>query len=133
VYFRDLDDSIPAVEFLDSCAKVQHKFLAALAAVAEGPPPQFSGGGMWEAMHGSMGGYYEVRTQGPGREQFRLFCILDNGPTEMLDKLELPRPAIAVITGLRKPVATLFGESEYRGVRELGDRYKSQIPRRIAT
>jgi hypothetical protein len=25
-----------------------------------------------------MRGYYEVRAQGPGREQFRLFCILEN-------------------------------------------------------
>jgi len=37
---------------------------------------------MWEAMHGEMGGFYEVRTQGPNREQFRLFCLLENG-TEM--------------------------------------------------
>lgn len=50
--------------------------LAVLDAVAEAPP-QFSGGGKWEAMRGTMGGYYEVRSTGPNREQFRLFCILE--------------------------------------------------------
>ena len=34
---------------------------------------------MWEAMHGEMGGYYEIRVTGPGREHFRLFCRLENG------------------------------------------------------
>jgi hypothetical protein len=29
-------------------------------------------------MHGDMGGYYEIRVTGPGREQFRLFCMLEN-------------------------------------------------------
>jgi len=29
------------------------------------PPPRFSGGGKWEAMHGDMAGYYEVRATGP--------------------------------------------------------------------
>jgi hypothetical protein len=30
--------------------------LAVLEAVRAAPPPQFSGGGKWKAMHGSMGG-----------------------------------------------------------------------------
>ena len=48
----------------------------------QAPPPQYSGGGKWEAMHGSMGGYYEVRATGPQREQFRLFCVLENAEAE---------------------------------------------------
>jgi hypothetical protein len=41
---------------------------------------------MWEAMHGSMGGYYEIRVSGPGKVQYRLFCILDNAKNR--DELE---------------------------------------------
>jgi hypothetical protein len=49
----------PAETFLDSCpTKVEATILAVLEAVRRAPPPQFSGGGKWEAMHGAMGGYY---------------------------------------------------------------------------
>ena len=34
-------------------------------ATAEGSVP---GADKWEAMHGAMGGYYEIRVTGPGRE-----------------------------------------------------------------
>ncbi len=79
VYYDPDDKSTSAVAFLDACpTNVESKLLAVLDAVANAPPPQFSGGGMWEAMHGDMGGYYEVRTAGPNRELFRLFCILEN-------------------------------------------------------
>lgn len=79
VYYRRPDGRVPVDEFLDGCpVKVRARLLAVLDDVAEAPPPQFSGGGRWEAMHGSMRGYYEVRVQGPGREQFRLFCLLEN-------------------------------------------------------
>jgi len=40
-----------------------------LDAVAEAPPPAFSGGGKWEAMHDEMAGFYEVRIQGGGMNQ----------------------------------------------------------------
>jgi hypothetical protein len=61
-----------------------------LDAVAEAPPPAYSGGGKWEAMHGSMGGYYECRVTGPAREQFRLFCVLENGAPEELRRRASP-------------------------------------------
>lgn len=80
VYYLTDDEIVPADEFLDGCpTKVSAQFAAVLDDVAEAPPPRYSGGGRWEAMHGSMGGYYEVRAQGPKREQFRLLCILENG------------------------------------------------------
>jgi hypothetical protein len=61
VYYRAPNGSIPAEEFLDSCpTKVEATILAVLEAVRRAPPPQFSGGGKWEAMHGEMGGYYEI-------------------------------------------------------------------------
>lgn len=131
VYYLDSDGNAPAVQFLLGCpTKVRANLLAVLAAVAAAPPPAFSGGGKWEAMHGSMGGYYEVRATGPGREQFRLFCILDKAD----DKANgLPRDAIAVIDAGRKPNAALFDAAFYARVRDKGDDYKAQLPRRIAT
>ena len=87
VFYKAADESVPTDDFLDACpVKVRAQLLAVLDAVAEAPPPRFSGGGRWEAMHGDMGGYYEVRSQGPKREQFRLFCILENAGAEELQR-----------------------------------------------
>lgn len=85
VYYMTKAGKVPAEKFLDACpAKVDARFAAVLDAVRKAPPPQFSGGGYWEAMQGSMGGYYEIRLTGPGRRQYRLFCILDNGSSKEL-------------------------------------------------
>ena len=133
VYYKAADGSVPAIEFLDGCpVKVAANLLAVLDAVAEAPPPQYSGGGKWEAMHGSMGGYYEVRATGPQREQFRLFCVLENAEPNELALRGLRVPAIAVITGLRKPWRTTFGDRDYRAVSSLGDDHRSRRPRQIA-
>jgi hypothetical protein len=81
IYYRAPDGTVPALEFLDSCpGKIDAEFTAALDAVAAAPPPRFSGGGKWEAMHGTMGGWYEIRVTGPGREQFRLFACWRTPP-----------------------------------------------------
>jgi hypothetical protein len=84
-------------------------------------------------MHGSIGGWYEIRLTRPGREQFRLFCLLENGTGKELARRGLPRPAIAVITGMRKPWRTVFAERDYQRVRELGTGHQRNYPRRIAT
>ena len=84
-------------------------------------------------MHGKMTGYFEVRTQGPKREQFRLFCLLENGDDEELGRRGLPRPAIAAITGMRKPFMTVFSDADHKKVRVLGDVHKSNYARSIAT
>jgi hypothetical protein len=128
VYYKTAVGVVPAEAFLEACpTAVEAKLEAVLSAVAEAPPPSFSGGGMWEAMHGDMGGYYEVRVNGPGREHFRLFCLLDrDGPG-------LDEPAIVVLTGLRKAHMTVFGAADYAAVRAFGDAYKASNPRRIAT
>jgi hypothetical protein len=108
--------------------------MSVLDAVAAAPPPQFSGGGYWEAMHGKMTGYFEVRKQGPKREQFRLFCILENPEDKAeLEKTGLPGPAIAVLTGMRKPWRTVFSESDYNHVREVGESHRNTFPRGIVT
>jgi hypothetical protein len=44
----------------------------------------------------------------------------------------LSRPAIAVITGLRKPWMTAFTDAEYRAVREFTEDHRRNHPRRIA-
>lgn len=132
IYYRASDGTSPTDDFLDACPdSVEADLIAILDAVAEAPPPQFSGGGKWEAMHGSMKGYFEARTTGPGREHFRLFCLLENGSEEELARRGLKRPAIAVLTGLRKPHRTVFSEGDYRAVRALGDDHRANFPRRI--
>jgi hypothetical protein len=78
-----------------------------------------------------MGGYYEVRATGPGRKQFRLFCVLENADKDELERRGLERPAIAVIAGLGKPWRTTFDDRDYRAVRTLGDDHTSHYPRRI--
>ena len=133
VYYASEDGRVPAEEFLDGCpAKIEARFSAVLEAVREAPPPQFSGGGYWEAMHGDMGGYHEIRLTGPGRRQYRLFCILDNGcPTELRER-GVDQPQIAVITGMAKDSGKKFSDRDYAKVRKLGAEYLSHLPRRIA-
>jgi hypothetical protein len=134
IYYQAPDGTVPAPEFLDGCpGAIDAQFTAVLDAVAAAPPPRFSGGGKWEAMHGAMDGWHEIRLTGPGREQFRLFCLLENATGEELARRGLPRPAIAVITGLRKPWRTVFSERDHQRARELGTEHQQNHPRRIAT
>lgn len=124
----------PGEDFLDGCpTKVAATIEAVLEIVRDAPPPRFSGGGKWEAMHGSMGGYYEIRVTGPQRTQYRLFCLLDNGSPQELAARGFKDPQIVVITGMAKPVRTTFTDADYRKrVRDLGDRYRATLPRPIA-
>ncbi len=132
-YYEHQDGSVPAAEFLDECpTKIDAQFNAVLDAVAVAPPPQFSGGGKWEAMHGNMGGYYEIRLTGPGREQFRLFCLLENAEPVELRRRGLKGPSIVVINGMRKPHRTTFTDRDYRKhVRALGENHLATIPRHL--
>jgi len=133
IFYATAEGSVPGADFLDDChAKIRGTILAVLDAVAAAPPPAFSGGGKWEAMHGDMGGYYEIRVTGPGREQFRLFRLLENADKRALTARGLRGPAIAVITGMRKKTGTVFSERDYAKVRRLGNDYTAQEPRRIA-
>jgi hypothetical protein len=54
-------------------------------------------------------------------------------PATSLAGAGFPRPAIAVITGMRKPWRTLFSERDYQHVQELGREHQQNYPRRIAT
>lgn len=133
IYYEVSDGTVPAIEFLRECpTTVRATILAVLDAVAAAPPPSFSGGGKWEAMHGDMGGFYEVRVTGPNRDQFRLFCILENATTKELKERGLTRPVIAVIAGMKKPIGKKFKPADYRRVRRQGEQYLAQKPRRYA-
>ncbi len=63
----DKAQRVPAIDFLDQVpTKVRAEMQAVLEAVAEAPPPAFSGGGKWEVMHDDMAGFYE-RVRGADR------------------------------------------------------------------
>ena len=100
---------------------------AVLIAVAKAPPKKFAGGGYWEAMHGEMTGWFEVRVDGPGKAtHYRLFCRLDYG-AEGAEK-----PLLVVITGLEKPVRTVLSAADNAAVRAFGDEYFKRNPRSLA-
>ena len=104
----DRDRSVPALLFLDSAPKkVRAEINAVLDAVAEAPPPAFSGGGKWEVMHGDMAGFYEVRVKGGGMNH-RLFCILER------DAEDLGGSSIVAIDGLSKPRRSAASPRDYQ-------------------
>lgn len=116
----DRDRALPAVEFLDSIpAKVAAEIHAVLNAVATSPPPSFSGGGKWEAMHGDMAGYFEVRVQGGGMNH-RLFCFLER------DAGDLGGSSIVCIDGLSKPPRTAAQPKDYRRVKRYGVEFQKR-------
>ena len=77
-------------------------------------------------MKGDMTGWFEVRVDGPKRHHYRLFCRLD------YEAEDATKPLLVVITGLDKPFRTELSDSDYAGVRQLGDKYLSRNPRSIA-
>jgi hypothetical protein len=74
-----------------------------------------------------------ARQHGPGREQFRLFCLFENADKRALVQRGLRGPVIAVITGMRKKSGTLFSACDYAKVRQIGSDDTAQMPRRIAS
>ncbi len=125
-----VDESCPADEYLDGLSLgLQARFQAILNAVAAAPPPRFSGGGMWEAMHDDMNGYYEVRVDEGKKFHHRLFCkAVRNGA-----EAGLGGPAIFVITGRTKRYRTTFKRREYEAIREVAERMTRDVPWSFAT
>lgn len=101
--------------------------LAVVKAVADAPPPAFSGGGKWEAMHGTMSGFYEVRVDGPGRRHYRLFCVLERDGASV----GLEGPSLILITGKDKPFRTTLSSADYEEVSELGREFRARCPRSV--
>jgi Txe/YoeB family toxin of Txe-Axe toxin-antitoxin module len=118
----------PALEFLRKCpAKVEAMIVAVVKAVADAPPPAFSGGGKWEAMHGEMSGFYEVRVDGPKRRHYRLFCILERDGASV----GLGGPSVVLIEGKDKPFMTVLSAADYVEVKALGAEYRKRTPRSV--
>jgi hypothetical protein len=119
---HSLDDeqrTVPARDFIDALPdKIAAEIHAVLTAVAQAPPPAFSGGGKWEAMHGHMGGLYEVRVQGGGMNH-RLFCVLDRGE-------DLGGPSIICIDGLSKPRRQPATDRDYRRIKRYADEFRKR-------
>ena len=128
IYYQAPDGSAPAIDFLSGCpGKIEGEFAAVLDAVAAAPPPRFSGGGKWEAMHDEMAGYYEIRVDGAGRRHYRLFCLLERDG----GKVGLGGPSLVLITGKDKPFRTVLSARDYAQVRRLGSEYLSRTPRSV--
>jgi hypothetical protein len=112
--------SVPTVDFLDGLPdKIAAEIQAVLEAVAAAPPPAFSGGGKWEAMHEDMAGVYEVRVHGGGANH-RLFCLLDRNADD------LGGPSIICIDGLSKQVRSAASPRDYRRVRRYADEFRKR-------
>jgi hypothetical protein len=124
----DPTQAVPARDFLDRCpTAVAAKLIAVVKAVADAPPPAFSGGGKWEAMHGDMNGFYEVRVDGPKRHHYRLFCVLERDGV----KVGLGGPSLVLITGKDKPFQTVLANADYTEVRSLGREFLARTPRSV--
>ncbi len=122
----DPEQSCPAEEFFNEIPNlVAQKLFSIIDAVAEAPPPQFEGGGKWEAMHDDMTGFYEARTSGPDHRLYRVFCILEHQAPG------LDGPSIVIITGRSKPIGTAFTKADFDAVRRLGEEYRRHIPRNV--
>ncbi len=112
--------STPTIEFLETLPdKIAAEIQAVLEAVAAAPPPSFSGGGKWEAMHDDMAGIYEVRVQGGGANH-RLFCLLErNGD-------DLGGPAVICLGGLSKPVRSAASPRDYSRIKQYADEFRKR-------
>jgi hypothetical protein len=125
----DPGQTVPAREYLLTCpAAVRAKLVAAVKAVADAPPPTFSGGGKWEAMHDDMAGFFEVRADGPKRRHYRLFCLLERDGA----RCGLGGPSLILIAGMDKRFKTTFTKADYASVRTLGNEYLARNPRSVA-
>jgi hypothetical protein len=117
--------SVAALEFLRRCpTKVEAMMVAVVRAVAGAPPPAFSGGGKWEAMHGEMAGFYEVRVDGPKRRHYRLFCMLECDGAAV----GLGGPSLVLLAGKDKPFMTVLSAADYAEVRALGAEFRRRVP-----
>ncbi len=116
----DASRSVPALEFIEGLPdKVSAEIHAVLDAVAAAPPPTFSGGGKWQAMHDEMAGFYEIRVQGGGKNH-RLFCFLER------DADDLGGSSIICIAGLSKPPRSAASRSDYQRIRKLGAEFQQR-------
>ncbi|MBB6173823.1 hypothetical protein HNR23_003883 [Nocardiopsis mwathae] len=127
VFYRAPDGTMPAQEYLNSVpATIRARIRSAAIAVAQAPPMRFAGGGYWEAMRGSMTGWFEIRVDGPpNRTHYRVFCLLD------YEAKGVDKPLLVLVDGRTKAFRTTLPDSDYAAVLLLGKDYFSQQPRPI--
>ncbi|QDQ99210.1 hypothetical protein FO059_09435 [Tomitella fengzijianii] len=131
VYFKphagdDPEQAEPGLDALRSWPpSVRAKTNAVLIAVATAPPKRFAGGRYWEAMKGTMRGWFEVRIDGPKRHHYRLFCLLD------YEAKGHDKGLLVVVDGHDKPFRTTLSDADYAAVRTLGHEYCNRNPRSI--
>ena len=73
-----------------------------------------------------MGGWFEVRADGPKRHHYRLFCLLD------YEAQGRDKPLLVMIDGRDKPFRATLSEADYVDVRQLGEEYRHRNPRSLA-
>lgn len=127
VFYRAPDGSMPARAYLASVpTTIRARIRNVAIAVAEAPPTRFAGGGMWEAMHGALTGWFEIRVDGtPRRTHYRVFCLLD------YEAHGAEKPLLVLVDGRTKPFRTTLADADYAAVRTFGDDYRSTQPRPI--
>lgn len=127
VFFNPDQHAISHVEefFNEMPPNIRIRFLTVLDEVAKCPPFKFRGGGLWEAMKGSMTGWFEVRITSGKENHYRLYCVLDSNALNCEESL------LVVIDGRVKKYLTVLPEREYGKIRELGQAYFSSNPRLI--
>ncbi|MFF0528435.1 hypothetical protein ACFYT3_08590 [Nocardia amikacinitolerans] len=126
VYFcQPSDGRMPGREYIRSLPTgVRAKVMSVLVEVAAAPPKRFAGGGYWEAMHGEMTGWYEVRCD-LGKTHYRVFCRLD------YEAKNRSKPLLVIFDGRSKPRRTVLSTSDYEEIRQLGKEYFAANPRPI--
>jgi hypothetical protein len=97
--------------------KVAAEIHAVLEAVATAPPPAFSGGGKWEAMHGDMRGLYEIRVR-QGRRLYRLMCVLER------DAADLGGSSIVCLGGLTKASGSAADDRDHGEIKRYADEFR---------
>lgn len=108
----------PARAFLDALEeKAAQQILAVVLAVRDAPPPAFRGGGKWEAMHGDMAGFYEIRVR-QGQLLHRLFCLLDRSTAV---------PTLLLVSGGTKPNHTAMDPGVYADAIRLRNRWRAAV------
>ncbi|HEY1732871.1 MAG TPA: hypothetical protein VGG23_00390 [Acidimicrobiales bacterium] len=119
----DPSESVPTIDYSETLStSAVAEINAVLDAVANAPPPTFSGGGKWEVMGRDMAGFFEVRVTGNNkggqRMNHRLFCLL------VRDASDLGGSSIVCIGGLSKPPRTAARPREYQQIKRFADEFR---------
>lgn len=132
--YKTPDARLPALEFLSTIpAAVRRELDLTITAVVQVGPSSFRGGSRWTVMHKpkkkgevNMSGIFEARDK-HSKLLYRLFCVVDGQGAEH----GLGGPAVVLLDGVVKPVATAVPQADYRRIDEYRDDYRAT--RRVAT